>query len=166
MLRIQQFVERGGGYIGICGGAFLAAEEMIWQGWDGEQLNYRWSGLGIFSGQAEGPMEDFAPDYIEMCRVNVVEPRHAITQLGPDVYWMEYHHGPLLTPSDPAEVTMIGRYERGDHLLLMVRTHGAWRVFLSSSHPELAANADDGSDVTQVNWEWLSRAILWCRGAI
>ena len=52
-----------------------------------------------------------------------MEPRHAITQLSPDVYWMEYHHGPLLTPSDPADVTVMGRSERGGHPLLMACTH-------------------------------------------
>lgn len=64
-LIIRDYVSRGGGYIGICGGAYLAARINVWRGWAGEpRTYYSYSGLlGIFKGTADGPIEDFAPSY-------------------------------------------------------------------------------------------------------
>jgi glutamine amidotransferase-like uncharacterized protein len=85
MQRIKAYVEQGGGYVGICGGAYFAARQWVWQGWAGEQLNLIQPALGLFAGNAEGPIDDFAPTYVQVCRLDVVQPEHPINQTGPDV---------------------------------------------------------------------------------
>jgi glutamine amidotransferase-like uncharacterized protein len=162
MQRIKQYVEQGGGYIGICGGAYFAAQQWIWQGWSGEQVNLMRPALGLFAGKAEGPIDDFAPTYVQMCRLNVVLPDHPITQSGPEAYWMSYQHGPQFMPDDPATMTTLCKSEVGEHAFMATCTYGLGRVYLSSAHPEFPANDDNGNDVTYTNWECLKRTMLWC----
>jgi glutamine amidotransferase-like uncharacterized protein len=72
---INNYVSRGGGYIGICGGAYLAANINVWRGWAGEpRIVNSYSGmLNIFKRTADGPIEDYAPTYKDFdCGVKII----------------------------------------------------------------------------------------------
>lgn len=154
---IQNYVSRGGGYIGICGGAYLAARTNVWRGWAGEPRTvHRYQGrMGIFKGIADGPIEDFAPTYQDFnCGVNIIKPDHPVTNGLPETFSYLYDHGPALITADDPEAIEIGKSVKGDHILIMVTQYHHGRVFLTSGHPEVINS--------QVCRDLIKNAILWC----
>ena len=77
--KINDYVRLGGGYLGICGGSYFAANKIVWRGWADEPRQYFTNtGLGIFSGTADGPIEDYAPSYQDInCKV-IINQNHPI----------------------------------------------------------------------------------------
>lgn len=67
--KIKMYVNKGGSYIGICGGAYFAAQKVIWQG---TQLPM--NSLGIFEGTAEGTNDSIIP-YPQrgMCKIVITD---------------------------------------------------------------------------------------------
>ena len=160
MEKIESFVRNGGGYIGICGGAYFAAERIVWTGWAREPRRETGiAGLNLFAGTARGPMEDFAPTYNEPgCTVNIIGTDHPVAAGLPAIITPLYAHGPELLPAGGASVSVIGTTRRGNRTVLMALTHGAGGVFLTGLHPE--------DDATRVSWAVIANAVRWCaRGA-
>jgi biotin--protein ligase len=54
--KIRDFISSGKAYVGICGGAYFAAEKVFWQG---DRLPME--PLGLFAGTAKGPYDEIAP---------------------------------------------------------------------------------------------------------
>ncbi|MCK4654473.1 MAG: hypothetical protein KAU01_08505, partial [Candidatus Cloacimonetes bacterium] len=54
--KIKEFIRNGGGYVGICGGAYFTGEKVYWQG---NQLPM--NSLAIFPGITQGPIDEIAP---------------------------------------------------------------------------------------------------------
>jgi glutamine amidotransferase-like uncharacterized protein len=163
--KIKSFIRAGGGYIGICGGAYFAAEEVIWRG---DQLPM--TSLGLFQGTSNGPIDEIAPypDYT-MCKVNLVDSVHDITQSEPDSAWMLYYWGPALTVGNDTTVTILSRYDLGGEPVILAFDYGLGRVFLIGTHPEIEEDSDrDGVafaeelDDRGSDWELMRRAVLWC----
>jgi len=162
---IKNFIRNGGGYIGICGGAYFASEKVIWQG---EQLPM--TPLGIFPGTAEGPIKEIVPsrDY-GMCKVNIVNSTHPITQSEPDSAWMLYYWGPALMPNENVTITILGKYDIGNLPTMLAFEYDLGRVFLIGTHPEIEEGSDrDGVDFANKlddkgsDWELMRNAVLWC----
>lgn len=84
---IRNFVSDGGGYIGICGGAYFASEKVVWQ-----ENELPMTPLGLFSGTAKGPIDEIItyPDY-SMCEVNIVDSTHPVTKSEPDSVSVLYY---------------------------------------------------------------------------
>jgi len=58
---IRDFISNGGGYIGLCAGAFFAADVVVGPNFKGDPTRYEYY-LDLFMGDAAGPISDIA-DY-------------------------------------------------------------------------------------------------------
>jgi len=162
---MRSFVREGGAYLGLCGGAYFAAQKVVWQGNQLPMLS-----LELFPGTSQGPFDEIVP-YPDstMCLVNIVDATHPITQAEPDSVWILYFWGPALLPEEDAEVTILGRYESIDQPAMLALQYGAGRVFLIGTHPEIEEDSDrDGVSVADElddrgsDWDLMKKATLWC----
>jgi glutamine amidotransferase-like uncharacterized protein len=154
---IVNYIGRGGGYIGICGGAFYAARTVIWRGWSGEpRIYYEQEGaLRLFKGTADGPIEDFAPSYQDFnCGVRIIDKQHPLVGGIPDTMYYLYDHGPQFIPANNRHDVILGRSVRGSRVLLLATEYYNGRIFLTSGHPE-ATN-------TTICRHLIDNAIRWC----
>lgn len=153
--KIKEYVQLGGGYIGICAGSYFAADKIVWRGWANEPRQYHTiSGLGFFSGIADGPIDDFAPTYqVNNCIVNINR-NHPITNDIPQQLGYPYSFGPKFIVEDSSNVFVLGRSTSGNNSVVLVVQNGLGRVFLTGLHPEFD---DDKS-----SWKMIKNAILWC----
>lgn len=155
---IKNYVQMGGGYIGICGTGYLAAETNIWRGWAGDPRVYQryHSGLlGIFSGTADGPIEDFAPSYRDLvCEIEIQNNSHPMNSGLPDTVTYVYDHGPMFIIEDDTNDVILGRSVKGDNVIIMCTQYYDGNIFLSSGHPEF--------DDTKTTWLMISNAVEWC----
>ena len=160
---IRNFVHSGGGYIGICGGAYFASEQVIWQGAALPMVP-----LGLLLGTAQGPIDAIAAyPYCTMSKINIIHGFHPITQSCQDSEWILYCYGPMLLPS--IQVDILARYEIGNQPAMLAFEYGLGRVFLIGLHPEIEEDSDrdgvtfgDSFDDQGSDWELMRRAVLWC----
>lgn len=159
--KIRTFILNGGGYLGICGGAYFASERVIWQGSPLSMVP-----LEIFSGTAEGPLNEIVqyPHYT-MCTITLDTP---FVQSEFDSACMLYYWGPALQP-DTDEVDILGRYEIGGSPAVVAFDYGLGRVFLIGAHPEIEEDLDrdgvtfaDELDDEGSDWDFMKMAVLWC----
>ena len=164
---IRDFIHGGGGYVGICGGAYFAGERVIWRG---DQLPMM--SLNLFPSTAQGPYDEIIP-YPDsgMCKVIIVDSTHPITQTEPDSAWMLYYWGPALIPENVADVTILGRYDITDQPMMLALEYGRGRAFLIGTHPEIEEDSDrddvtfgDEFDDRGSDWDLMRKATLWCSG--
>ncbi len=161
---IRDFVHDGGGYIGICGGAYFAAEKVFWRG---SQLAM--TPLELFAGTAVGPVDEIMPyPNYTMCKVNIVNHVHPITQSEQDFEIMLYYWGPTLLSNADANVTVLGNYDKGNQTAIVAFEYFQGKVFLIGTHPEIEEDSnrdgvtfgdefyDEGSD-----WDLMQKAVLW-----
>lgn len=164
---IRAFVRDGGGYVGICGGAYFAAEKVYWQ--DSQLVMMP---LGLFAGVATGPINEIVPyPNYTMCKVNIVNHMHPITRSEGNSQIMLYYWGPALTPNADANVTILGDYNEGNQTAILAFEYFQGRVFLIGTHPEIEEDSyrdevtfgdefnDEGSD-----WDIMQEAVLWLLG--
>lgn len=163
--KIKTFVYTGGGYIGICGGAYFAGEEVIWRG---NQLPM--TSLGLFSGRTEGPIDEIIPyPRYGMCKVNIVDTVHSITESEPDSMWILYYWGPILVPNGDGSIDILGRYDEVDQPAIVAFDYGYGRTVLIGTHPEFEEDSDrdgvafaDEFDDRGSDWGLMKKAALWC----
>jgi len=149
---VRSFVEDGGAYIGVCGGAYLALD------------NYSWS-LQLL------PLDSFDREHWRrgraMLRIDLTEPGREVFESGESTLDISFRQGPLMRPSadldgrDEAEVlawfrTGVGKNGADPHVMVdtpaIVRgRYGRGRVLLFSPHPEKT----DGLE------SWLRSALDW-----
>lgn len=162
---IRNYVYGGGGYIGICGGAYYACTEVEWLG---QQLPM--TPLGLFSGRAVGPVESIFP-YPEygMCRIDIVNTTHRITQSMPDSAWMMYYWGPAFEPDQAAGIDILGVYDPQRKPCILAFEYGKGNVFLIGTHPEFEEDSDrdsvsfgDEFEDRGSDWELMKEAVRWC----
>ncbi|MBN2274571.1 MAG: hypothetical protein JXK95_09585 [Bacteroidales bacterium] len=154
---INNYVSRGGGYIGICGGTYLAAQTNIWRGWAGEPRTFfSYTGmLNIFKGTADGPIEDYAPTYKDYnCGVKIINKEHPVTNDLPDTIYYLYDHGPMLIKEDDPNAIDLGKSLKGDKVLILTTQYKNGRIFLTSGHPEVMSS--------KACEELIENAIVWC----
>jgi glutamine amidotransferase-like uncharacterized protein len=156
--RIRNYVSRGGGYIGICGGAYLAAQTNVWRGWAGEPRSYyQYEGfLGLFKGTADGPVEDFAPDYVDFnCGIILTNKGHPVLNGLPYLLYYIYDHGCEFSSNDPHAIPL-GSSLNGNHVMIVVTQYNNGRVFLTGGHPEVPDSF--------ACRELIKNAVTWCSG--
>lgn len=165
--RIREFVASGGGYIGICGGAYFAGSSCVWRG---RALPIE--PLRLYEGTAEGPWDALAayPGY-GLCALWVTDPSHPITRDLTGSFQVLYYWGPSLSPRAGSSVSILARYESIDQPAMLAFDYGRGRVFLVGTHPEIEENdARDGHDFASEladpdsEWDLLRNAVHWCRG--
>ena len=163
--KIREFIRAGGGYIGICGGAYFAADRVFWQG---RRLDM--DPLGLYQGSSVGPVDEIVP-YPDsgMCRIQMVDRTHPITAALPDSAWVLYYWGPELLPDSLSSVTVLGKYSAVDEPAILAFGYGLGRVFLIGVHPEIEEDDDrDGVDCAEgfddwgSDWDLMKQATLWC----
>lgn len=161
---VKNFIRNGGGYIGICGGAYFASEKVFWQG---NQLPI--TPLGVFLGMAEGPVNEIVPyPSYDMCKVDILDFEHPITRSEQDSIWMLYYWGPVLMPNENANATILGTYDRGNQPAMLAFDYGLGGVFLVGTHPEIEEDSErdgvafaDELDDRGSDWELMRKAVLW-----
>jgi glutamine amidotransferase-like uncharacterized protein len=155
--RIRSYVNRGGGFIGICGGANLAVRHNIWRGWAGEprvELAYD-NELDLLDAMADGPVEDFAPDYCEVkCRIKITDKLHPIAQGLPDTISYLYDHGPMFYNMHDESCRILGTSVNGNRNFIVCNEYGNGKVFLTSGHPEI--------DDSGLCLSMMRHALVWC----
>jgi hypothetical protein len=157
---IRGFVRSGGGYYGVCAGAYYAAASVVWQG-----LWFEYP-LALFAGTDSGPLVEIAPwPGYALTTVKTGDP--VLGLLG--VQRQMYYGGGW--KSAETGVSVAATYEAaGPHrgLADAVRfAYGEGRVFLVGTHPESRAGSgedwlfwDDwaygtGTPVTNPDNPWL-----------
>ena len=162
---IRNFVHNGGGYIGICGGAYFASEEVYWRG---SQLPM--TPLGLFHGTAAGPINEIVayPNYT-MAKVNVMNQAHPMIKSERDSESMLYYWGPALISNTNANTIILGNYDISHQTAMLVLEYGHGKVFLIGTHPEIEEDSDRDEvsfgnefDDQCSEWDLMQRAVLWC----
>jgi glutamine amidotransferase-like uncharacterized protein len=136
---IREFIQDGGGYVGICGGAYLAAEHITWRG-----LSLPQSPLALFSGAAQSPLPEIAGyPHHTMCFLICEE---SLVPADTEAVWMLYYGGPGFIVDDETTVTVLGRYEEGNMPAILRFPMGEGKCFLIGTPPEIEEDCvRDGS---------------------
>lgn len=150
---VREFVRNGGGYVGICAGAYLACTGFDWS-------------LGILNARTVSSRWKRGTAYLDM---EVTEGGRPL--LGPvkEVFKVRYNNGPVIQPDkreDLPAYTPVALFrsevaENGSPAGVMVHspaaattTFGKGRVFVSSPHPENTPGLE----------HLIPRALLWAAG--
>jgi len=133
---VRSFVKNGGGYVGICAGAYLATS------------HYKWS-LGVINARV-WDRQHWARGR-ETVKIGLTSAGQDVLARGPKQYKVSYHNGPLLVPDNQQNLPgyeVLARFEtevarNGAPAEAMVGTHaiirskfGSGRVICFSPHPE------------------------------
>ncbi|MBE9569966.1 hypothetical protein KAX97_15045 [candidate division WOR-3 bacterium] len=158
---IRDFISNGGAYMGLCAGAYFAADVVVWPGPGGKPTRYEYY-LDLLMGDAVGPLDDisdYPDDPYALTTVRMVDPDFSWNGT---TYTIGYLWGPYFTGTEggplPPEVDVVGRYDyevggqpgKYDGKPAMIKfLFGNGRVFLSGPHPEY-----EESDVLSNSRDW------------
>ncbi len=136
VFRIRNFVASGGGYVGICAGAFFACDSVFWEN---EKYDYP---LDLFEGAGIGPINSIAPwPSLAMCSISpVLNPPIFPGRLHQDsvLYW----GGPFFAEYSPGQSETLFLYDETGEPATVTFFYGAGRVLLSGVHPEFEEDSD------------------------
>ena len=133
--QVRQFVRNGGGYIGICAGAYLACSGFNW-------------GVGVLNAKPISPKWQRGKGTVE---IEIMAPAMKQTGLSAGKYKILYANGPILeretrpnaTPYEALAVFRTELARNGTPKGIMIdapaiasATYGKGRVLISSPHPE------------------------------
>lgn len=148
---IRRFVREGGGYVGICAGAYLACS------------GFNWS-LGILNARTVSPQWRRGCGFVE---IELTAAGQTITGMPAGTLEIWYANGPILSSDDkvdipPFKVFAFFRSELsggnaseeiiGDSPAILGGFFGAGRVLVSSVHPELTPNLRESFLPSVVRW--------------
>jgi glutamine amidotransferase-like uncharacterized protein len=155
---IRQFVQAGKSYIGVCAGAYFAADIIRWQG---RLVEYD---LDLFNGLAEGPIDAIQTwrgwrltelELVAQHPVNKGQTR----QTG--LYW----GGPAFYPDSRQQCQVLGCYAATGEQAAIAFEYGRGRVLLMGCHLELGWDEQSGRFDREgghgAQWPWLERALRW-----
>lgn len=154
---IKAFVNAGGGYLGICAGAFLATSTVIWEG---RTYNYP---IELFQGTATGAISEIKPwDGYTMTSITLNK-NNSINKLQNGKFNVLYYGGPYFEATANQPIDTIATWDEYNNKLAIIGfKYGAGNVILSGPHPEVEENSlRDGSDFGSEfqdecsEWGWL-----------
>ncbi len=129
--RVRAFVQAGGGYVGICAGAYLASATVRW-----ENRTYEYP-LALFEGTAEGPRPGLVPwpnsGFVLVSRVGS---SHLLQGSGT---LLALYFGGSAFLAAPEQGTAMLRYPDGSVAALALQ-HGRGKVALLGPHLEVPNN--------------------------
>ncbi|MCK5389113.1 MAG: hypothetical protein KAJ36_01400, partial [Candidatus Thorarchaeota archaeon] len=139
--KIQDFIENGGSYFGICGGSTFGANT-----------------LDLFDGNMYPVNEP--GDTIHMSTMNVNQSSN-----GPDLsdysasFTTMYYGSQYFVPTIRTDVHVVARYDSNNQPGMIACEYGDGTVFLSSPHPEYEEDSDRddttfGDDLDDPDSEW------------
>ncbi|MGY5878759.1 MAG: BPL-N domain-containing protein [Candidatus Thorarchaeota archaeon] len=148
--KIQDFVENGGSYFGICGGSTFGA--MTVDLFDGNMYSVNEPG-----------------DTIHMSTMNVNQSSN-----GPDLsdysanFTTMYYASQFFVPTVRTDVHVVAKYDSNNQPGMIAFEYGDGTVFLSSPHPEYEEDSDrddttfgDDLDDPDSEWDLLFRVSKW-----
>ncbi|MBE0642485.1 MAG: hypothetical protein IH600_00215 [Bacteroidetes bacterium] len=163
---IRDLVSTGGAYVGICAGAYFAADHVDWEG---GSFPYT---LGLFKGTARGALAEIKawPDYA-LTTVSM-NPDHPITRSQPRSLTTMYFGGPAFLPDPGFIVDTLATWDAaGNQPAMVAFPHGSGHVLLLGPHPEIEENdARDGTSFgfeltdPESEWSFLWGAMDWVLG--
>lgn len=141
--KIRAFIEAGGGYIGVCAGAFFAADYIFWEGKRYEYL------MDLLPGYAKGPIKEIVPwPGFKMCRINLSQTPHPITKDEPGSLTSLYYGGPWFEVPPGFKADVLAYYDINNRPVMLAYEYGRGRVFLTGVHTEY----EEGDDRDDVRW--------------
>jgi len=172
--RIRDFIENGGGYLGICAGALYASDYFVWKGvpsfeppFDEDIVMGTNMNFDLFPGVGYFPIEEISVN-TAMTKINIIDHTHPVTDSLPDHMHVFYAQGPYLEPHEDANVTILATYDVTGEPAIVAFQYGRGNVILSGVHPEYEmdsdrdgnppdpAFSDEGSD-----WPLVVEAMKW-----
>jgi glutamine amidotransferase-like uncharacterized protein len=150
---VREFVRGGGGYVGICAGAYLACSNFSW-------------GLGLINASTVSSQWRRGGGIVEL---EVTGPGSKVLGDVKGTFKVRYNNGPIIKPGDatdlpaytPVSIFRTELAENGTPVGVMVEspaqaisTFGKGRVFFSSPHAEVTPGLE----------HVIPRAILWASG--
>lgn len=138
---VRRFVREGGGYVGICAGAYLACAGFSW-------------GIGVLDAKTVSPKWRRGKG---AASIEVLTSAEAVTGLRAGEYDIRYANGPIITglgredipDFEPLAIFRSEFSENGSPAGVMVGSpamvsgrYGEGRVFISSPHPEQTAGME------------------------
>ena len=181
---IRNFVKNGGGYFGICAGAFFASDRIVWEGisYDdyahtnkyGELTGYD---LDLFPGTSTGPINEIANWNAEVWNMttfnfqkeNTVLSNYKTIPYSEDII---YIGGPYFSIDKDAEskVEVLATYNYNGEPAMVAFPYGSGKVVLSGPHPEIEEDSDrdgvtidreDKMDDKGSDWELVRHILNW-----
>jgi len=159
MKRLRNYVNYGGGYFGIGGGAAIAdLDSGLWQS------------IGIFDGDAIWPIDQIAqyPEYV-LTKIDMSDSEHEISRGGRERFETLYRWGPDFFQYQPENFSIIYYYNITQRPAMISFTYGSGRVVLVGCQIEIEENDDrDGGDFASdlddpdSEWELIDRSIQFC----
>jgi glutamine amidotransferase-like uncharacterized protein len=151
---IRQFIRQGGGYIGICAGAYLACDKIFWKPDTvtlGQWYDYA---LNLFTGTGVGVVPGIM-DWTEPTGCSApINKGAAMTTVLIDQQFFNassetlpilYYGGPILTPYAISQnsVQILGKYvvpgsPADGSTAMVMASYGKGNMFLSGPHPEIS----------------------------
>jgi len=116
---IRKFVKRGGLYIGICAGAYIAAERVEVEGHP--------KGLAIID------IENVRRRGMGLVKITITNMSHPLAEGCPKTMSIWYQNGPYIRPGRGVEV--VATYDE-EYAAIVCSTYGDGRVVVFSPHPE------------------------------
>jgi GMP synthase-like glutamine amidotransferase len=150
---VREYVRGGGGYVGICAGAYLACS------------NFKW-GLGILNAGTVSSKWQRGQAFVDL---EITDDGRKLLGDVRGTFKVRYHNGPIIKPAERTDVpayTPVAFFrseiaEYGSPVGVMVNspaqalgTFGKGRVFISSPHPENTPGLED----------FIPRGVLWAGG--
>jgi glutamine amidotransferase-like uncharacterized protein len=160
---IRSYVENGGGYIGICAGAYFASKTVAWEG---GVYPYE---LGLFDGTAYGSLNYIAPWPSYVMTDITLNQNNAISKSDASKISVLYYGGPILTPTQGVEIDTIATWNSADNTPAIINFEfGNGRVLLLGPHLEVEESDDrDGTefaaelDDIESDWAILESGFKW-----
>jgi hypothetical protein len=160
--RIIDLVDRGGAYIGLGAGAYIASNSVVYRGVSATE-----SPIGLYQGVAKGPIDIIAalPSYT-MALVELES--DPLNPMGVNALMVLYYAGPDISITNPASAWSIGKFTIANIQAGYIFERGLGRVIVCSVNPEIEENSDiDGSDFgselldPDSDWQWLLTMVEW-----
>ncbi len=137
--KIRKFIATGHAYLGICAGAYFAADKIIWQD---TIYNYK---LKLFHGFAIGPVPELAPwPYYTIAKLQM-NLQDSINRYEPAYEYMLYYGGPYFSPTKDYKFDTIATYSVNGKPAIIRFNFGKGRVLLIGTHPEIEEDSDRDS---------------------
>jgi glutamine amidotransferase-like uncharacterized protein len=160
--RIRNFMKGGGGYFGICAGAYFACGRIVYDGVSYDN-NYGYINayneptgydLDLFSGTGTGSIYEIAkyPAY-KMTTINFQTENSVLKGYKQIPYTEEmlYYGGPYFTSDTGSQAEILGTYNINGQPAIVAFNYGSGKVVLSGPHPETGGP----------NWDLASYMLNW-----
>jgi len=163
---IRDFINAGGGYLGICGGGYFACDQVSWRG---QVLDMP---LNLFNGLGSGPITEIAP-WLQYTMTSItMNGSHLINHYEPATESIVYYGGAAFYPYEGQQMEVIGSYDGYNNDTAILDFYfGNGRVLLCGPHPEIEEDSsrDDVTFADELfdlgtDWNVLWTGMDWLMG--